>query len=553
MPKSRLLRLLNAPNTMMALLLLAGGVLVSNNLSAEEIEFRTKDGKHQTRGTIDSFVNANGETTKLPRSITPDTQVVIRQPDGTKTPPIKLANLSNKTRTAITKFVAQSRKEDKPEVDQVTAFFLKNRPQLMDLASQYKDLGPINQVDPATKEQYLTELRDFKKDLGPDLKSDWATRFMLAYLEGEYGANKYGEVFLIAKDTQNFWTAWQAAVVFSLRYRDNLDDCMKLMDQYLVALSDFRKQHAKSPDKARLQKAGHAALWLREAASFVENSSVANDAELKRLKQIQTSSTVTTLIKTSEIPDAVLDQAEERRLIMEKERREAEAEAHRIKQLALDKRIRECRNLLERFIESYERQWDYGMEAFERQELITDDAARNFDEIDLRWRTSSRNHTEWSIIANRNLGDDPTDAEIRYQQHAQDRASFYLRERNRASYERNVRWRVLNTERQRLANAHATLADFVNRGKNQLILFENNYVDTIKADPTLKQDYLKFTDKVKAVIARLPPMPTVRVTPQNKAKVEAQALAQELQAKLNELSFSLQVDLQGFLEQLSPP
>ncbi|MGB0761986.1 MAG: hypothetical protein ACPGPS_20715, partial [Rubripirellula sp.] len=156
-------------------------------------------------------------------------------------------------------------------------------------------------------------------------------------------------------------------------------------------------------------------------------------------------------------------------------------------------------------------------------------------------------------IANRSLGDDPTDAEIRYQQHAQDRASFYLRERNRASYERNVRWRVLNTERQRLANAHATLADFVNRGKNQLILFENNYVDTIKADPTLKQDYLKFTDKVKAVIARLPPMPTVRVTPQNKAKVEARALAQELQAKLNELSFSLQVDLQGFLEQLSPP
>lgn len=553
MPKSRLLRLLKAPNAMMALLLLAGGVLVSNNLSAEEIEFRTKDGKHQTRGTVDSFVNANGETTKLPRSITPDTQVVIRQADGTKTPPIKLANLSNKTRTAITKFVTQSRKADKPEVDQATAFFLKNRPQLMELASQYKDLGPINQVDPATNEQYLTELRDFKKDLGPDLKSDWATRFMLAYLEGEYGANKYGEVFLIAKDTQNFWTAWQAAVVFSLRYRDNLDDCMKLMDQYLVALSDFRKQHAKSPDKARLQKAGHAALWLREAASFVENSSVADDAELKRLKQIQTSSTVTTLIKTSEIPDAVLDQAEERRLIMEKERREAEAETHRIKQLALDKRIRECRNLLKQFIESYERQWDYGMEAFERQELITDDAARNFDEIDMRWRTSSRNHTEWSIIANRSLGDDPTDGEIRYQQHAQDRASFYLRERNRASYERNVRWRVLTTERQRLANAHATLADFVNRGKNQLILFENNYVDTIKADPTLKQDYLKFTDKIKAVIARLPPMPTVRVTPKNKAKVEAQTLAQERQAKLNELSFSLQVDLQRFLEQLSPP
>lgn len=52
-------------------ILLVGSILVSFTLSAQEIEFTTKDGKHTTRGTIASFVNANGDATKLPRSLTP--------------------------------------------------------------------------------------------------------------------------------------------------------------------------------------------------------------------------------------------------------------------------------------------------------------------------------------------------------------------------------------------------------------------------------------------------------------------------------------------------
>ena len=84
-----------------------------------------------------------------------------------------------------------------------------------------------------------------------------------------------------------------------------------------------------------------------------------------------------------------------------------------------------------------------------------------------------------------------------------------------------------------------------------MILFENHYVDTIKADPSLKQVYLKFTDKLKGVIAQLPPMPTVMLPPKNEAKLEAQTLNLEQRKKINELSFSLTVDLHKFLDELS--
>jgi len=537
-------------------ILLVGSILVSFTLSAQEIEFTTKDGKHTTRGTIASFVNANGDATKLPRSLTPDTQVVIKRQDGTTTPPIQLSTLSDKTRTAITNFVVRTRKGErgtKHATDKPSDFFLKHQKRLIALATEHAELGPIDQVDPVEKEQYLSELREYKNELGPDATSDWAVRFTLSYLEGEYGANKYGEIYLIAKDSRDFWIAWQSAVIFSLRYRENISDSMQVMDQYLAELSDYQKREAEKPDPLALEKAGHAALWLRETVKLVESSGLANESEVKRLKQIQISTAIKRLIKSSKIPDAVLEEAENRRLGIEKELRDAEADAHRIKQLALDKRIRECGDLLDRFMQSYDKQWESGMENFDRQQVLTSEASQNLQKTEQRVRDCRRSNVEWTIIANRDLGEDPTGAEIRYQQEALDRANFYLREQNRALFEARQRLIVFNTERQRLAHTHAMLADFVNRGKNQMILFENHHLGTIKADPTLKQVYVQFTDKVKAIVAQFPAMPTVVVPRKNDAKLEAQSLSQEQRDKTNELSFSFTVDLKDFLDRLSTP
>jgi DNA-nicking Smr family endonuclease len=556
MSDSRFSPMLCKPSTLAMLFLLVGSSMASLHLSAQEIEFATKDGKHKTRGTVASFVNANGNATKLPRSITPDTQVVIKRQDGTTTPPIPISTLSDKTRTAITKFVVRARqgaKGAKTGTDEPTDFFLKNRKQLIELANKHADLGPIHEVDPAETEQYLTELREYRKELGPAANSDWPVRFMLAYFEGEYGENKYGEMYLIAKDTKDFWSAWQTTIIFSLRYRESITACVKVMDQYLAELTQFRKQELLAPNRQQLEKAGHAALWLRETASIVEKSGLASESELKRLKQIQISNTVTTLIKTSEIPDAVLDEAEARRQRIEKERFEAEAEAHRIKKLALDNRIRECRDLLEQFMKSYNKQWEYGREAFDRQQVITNEANQYFQEADQKFREASRRSTEWSIIASRPLGEEPTDAEIRYKHTAEERAEFYQRERNRHYYEMRTRQRTLYMHRQKLAQAHAVLADFVNRGKNQLILFESNYVDTIKADQALKQDYIDFTDKVKAVIGQLPPMPTIIIAPKKDPKADAQAAEQTQREKVSALSSLLSVDIKTFLDQLAAP
>ena len=554
MSDSRFSPIFCRPSTLAMAVLFIGSSMASLHLSAQEIEFATRDGKHKTQGTVASFVDANGNATKLPRSITPDTQVVIKRQDGTTTPPIQISTLSNKTRTAITNFVIRARKGAqgaKTATDTPTDFFLKNRKQLIELANKHTDLGPIDEVDPAEKEQYLTELREYKKELGPAANSDWAVRFMLAYFEGEYGENKYGEMYLIAKDTKDFWIAWQTTIIFSLRYRENINSCIKLMDQYLAELTQFQKQELLAPNRQQLEKAGHAALWLRETASILEKSGLANESDLKRLKQIQISNTVTTLIKTSEIPDAVLDEAEVRRQRIEKERIEAEAEAHRIKKLALDNRIRECRDLLEQFMKSYNKQWEYGREVFDRQQVITNEANQYFQEADQKFCEASRRSTEWNIIASRPLGEDPTDAEIRYKQNAEERAAFYQRERNRYYYEMRTRQRTLYMHRQTLAQAHTVLADFVNRGKNQLILFESNYVDTIKADQTLKEDYIDFTDKVKAVIGQLPPMPTLIIAPKKDPKADAQAAKQTQREKVNALSSLLSVDIKAFLDQLA--
>ena len=86
-----------------------------------------------------------------------------------------------------------------------------------------------------------------------------------------------------------------------------------------------------------------------------------------------------------------------------------------------------------------------------------------------------------------------------------------------------------------------------------MILFENHHLGTIKADPTLKQVYVQFTDKVKAIVAQSPAMPTVVVPRKNDAKLEAQSLSQEQRDKTNELSFSFTVDLKDFLDRLSTP
>jgi hypothetical protein len=46
-------------------------------------------------------------------------------------------------------------------------------------------------------------------------------------------------------------------------------------------------------------------------------------------------------------------------------------------------------------------------------------------------------------------------------------------------------------------------------------------------------------------------MPTVMLPPKNEAKLEAQTLNLEQRKKINELSFSLTVDLHKFLDELS--
>ncbi len=537
-------------------LFLFGSVIIPNEISAENIEFSTKDGRHKTRGTVASFITPDGEITKLPRSITRELKVVIKRQDGTTTAPIQLSTLSDKTLGDITNFVIRSRKREqveKPATDKPTDFFLKNQKRLIALATDYSALGPINQVDPVAKEQYLTELNAYKKELGPSANTDWAVRFTLAFLAGEYGSNKYGEMYLIAKDCKDFWPAWQTAIIFSLRYRADINECIQLMDQFLDELTEYRKTHENGSNVETLKNTGHAALWLREAASLLESSGLASDSGSNRLKQIQLSSTVTTLIKTSEIPDAVLDQAKKRRLELEKERIANEAEAHRIKQLALDKRIRECRKLLQQFVTTYDKQWEYGKEAFDRQQLITVEAHQHFQTADQKFRSANRRCTEWSIIASRPLGEDASDSEVRYKQNAEDRAEFYRREQDRYYYEMKTRRSIFYMHRQKLAQTHSVLADFVNRGKNQLILFESNYVDTIKADQALKQDYIDFTDKVKAVIAQLPPMPTITIAPKDDVKLQTHAADQAQREKVSELSFSLSVDLRLFLAQLAAP
>ncbi len=526
------------------------------DLSAQEIEFATKDGQHKIRGTVASFIGSNGDATKLPRSITPTTQVVIKRQDGTTTSPIEISKFSDRTQAAITRFVIRARRgspDDKPETDKPSSFFLDNRQQLLALADNYSELGPIDQVDPDAKEQYLSDLRAFRKELGPKANSDWAVRFTLAYLAGEYGADKYGEMYLLAKDTKQFWIAWQTAIIFSLRYRGKISDCVRLMDQHLAELTAFRKQEAIAPNRQKLEKAGHAALWLREAAKLVESSGLADDVQLKRLKQIQVSATVTTLIKTSEIPDAVLEEVENRRRASEEERRKAEEEANRIKQLELDKRINACRQILDQFILSFEDKWQTGRKEFDRQEIVTRDAQGYYNDALTQWQAAHRNYVHWSRIASQGLEEDASSLERSLHLEAEHKADKYYQERKTAGKKKDAAKRYLYMARQRLVQMHYILANFVNLGKNRMFLFESHHLETIKEDEPLKQVYLDFTDKLKVIIAKFPPMPTVMIPPKNNVKLEAAAISQAQKEKVNDLSFFLTVDIQTFLDQLAAP
>ncbi len=523
---------------------------------AEELEFTTSDGKYTARGKISSFIDSDGKTTKLPRSLNLKTQVIIELPNGIKTSPIPLSQLSKSTRAKISDHVVSQRKlvvDDKPIVTTATKNLLDQQEKLEALIEQYSGLGPMNEVESFEKEQYLEEIQNYKKDIGRNAAEDWAIRLILTYLEGEYGENKYGSTYLIAKDTQHFWPAWQAATIFSLRYRESIAGTIKLMDQYLAELGQVAKKKPGEGDATELRNAGQAALWLREAAAIIENSGLANDKELKRLKQIQISTTVVSLIKNGEIPDDALDKAAQRRLEIEEQQRKKRAEEARIKALAKDKKIAECKRILEQFMEEYDRQWEYGLEAFDRQAIITADAKRYLEEADLRFQISARQSFEWSVRANVDLGDDPTDEEIREKRRAEELATFYRAEEYRDYRECTLRLNQLNLERQRLAQAHAILANFVNQGKNKMILFENNYLEAIQDDNALKTVYLDFTEKMKAVIAKFPPMPTVSVPSRPDPRLEERAISEAKRGQVRDLSFDLTVDIQQFLTRLVSP
>ncbi len=530
--------------------------MISVPLFADEVEFSTSDGNYTTRGEISSFIDSEGKAVNLPRSLNSGTQVIIELPDGTKTRPIPIFQLSKKTRTTISRHIVRQRKlagDNKVPLKVASEALLHHQAQLKALIKRYTDLGPMNELEAFEKEQYLEETQDYRKDIGREAAADEAIHFILTYLEGEYGANKYGASYLIAKDTRNFWPAWQASLIFSLRYRESLADTIKLMNQYLDELGTFAKQDTNAQDAAELQKAGHAALWLREAAAIMEKSGLADDPELKRLKQIQISTPVVTLIKHSGIPESMLDQAAQRRLELEAQRRQAEEEEQRIKTLAKDKQNAECKRILEQFMQSYDRQWENGLEAFDRQSIISVDAERQFERADQKYQLSARRSFEWNMVAARDAGEDPTDAELRTLWWANNLANTFRREEIRDYRERQQYLNQLNFEKQRLAQYHMILANFVNQGKNKMILFENNFLDVIQDDNELKTVYLDFTDKMKKVIAKFPPMPTVNVPSKPDPRLKDRAISKEKRDKVSDLSYTLAVDLRDFIDQLVKP
>jgi len=542
--------------TFSSLILLMIGCLSSATLSAQEIEFETKDGKYKARGTILSFVDDKGNAIALPTSLPPGTEVMFKELDGNTAQKFQYSQFTKTTQSAIKNHIVNARKaaaKPKPTVDGVSEFFVKHRNQLNALVEQYSDLGPIDTVEDFEKEQRLKEVRKFKKEIGRAAAADWPIRLTLAYLEGEYGENKYGEMHLIAKNTKECWPAWQAAITFSLRYRENISHTIRLMDQYLVELDQVAKENANAKNKQRIQIAGHAALWLRETAAIVAESGLTSDSEVKRLKQIQISNTVKSLIKQSGIPAKDLDAADKRRQEIEKERQLAKANADQIKQLALDQQVAACNRLLEQYIQTFTRDLETHTEEFDRQSLITTDVQRYFHEADLRWETAAVLYYQLKREANVELGDDSTDEERAKRALARRRLPFLRIQMDRAFQEKIVQFNLLIAERRRLAEERLNLANFINKWKNKMILFESDYVEAINADDPLKQVYFEFTARVKDEIAKYPPMPTVVVPGKNDARLERLNGIQEQREKVKALSFLFAVDVQNFLDQLGNP
>lgn len=520
----------------------------------DELEFATKDGQYTTRGTVESFINKNGQAIKLPRSLTAETRVIIKLLDGKTTLPIPLSQLSDKTQAAITSYLVQSRKsspQSKRPIEKPSNHFLQNQQQLNVLLRHYSELGDLQTLQPGAKQQFLTDLLIYKNDLDGDASSDRLLRVSIAYLQAQCGENRYGELRSLAKETQEFWPAWEAAMISSLRYRESIIDCLRLMNQFLTELTTFARTHLDTANEARLKRAGRAALWLRETAAIIDNSELANESELKRLRQIQASSVLASLIKEGSITAEELKEAAERRRNFEAQKNAAEAELRRIEKLTLDKKVDECTQLLERFMDSYEKQWQYGVDAFDRQEIITREAQRKYQFAEQNRMSIARQTIEWKIRATRDLGEDPTEFAIREKRRAQETFNILSDQQDRAYYETKLSFNHFNFENQRLMQTHTILATFVNKGKNQMILFENQYLDSITADETLRRIYLAFTEKMKTIIAQFPKMPTVATPKHEDEKSGTRSLSQEQRANIKELSFEFSVDIEGFLTQLT--
>lgn len=151
----------------------------------DDLEFATKYGQYTTRGTVESFINKNGQAIKLPRSLTADTRVIIKLLDGKTTLPIPLSQLSDKTQAAITSYLVQSRNsrpQSKRPIEKPSNHFLQNQQQLNVLLRHYSELGDLQTLQPGAKQQFRTDLLIYKNDIDGDSQSERILRVSIAYL-----------------------------------------------------------------------------------------------------------------------------------------------------------------------------------------------------------------------------------------------------------------------------------------------------------------------------------------------------------------------------------
>lgn len=118
-------------------------------------------------------------------------------------------------------------------------------------------------------------------------------------------------------------------------------------------------------------------------------------------------------------------------------------------------------------MDSYEKQWQYGVDAFDRQEIITRESQRKYHFAEQKRRSIARQTIEWNIRANRDLGEDPTDFAIREKRRARETFNILSDQQDRSYYETKLSFNHFNFEKQRLMQARTILANFVNKAKNQ--------------------------------------------------------------------------------------